>query len=552
MAGTESLLLEVLGVAFLAYVLNATEVEVVARFSEAKPLGNKQEEALRQMLQLISTTGITLDKSSPLWHLNLDVFASQATGHNTSCANVLRTIAGGEIKTPTSKDRILEILNQLAVESYSLFLIPRDKKTPDPFQPSLSGVTFMHSLKDELEKAILADKALVKLFGNENLDKPAIEITGYVHRSSGQGSSVQLVMLPELILRNAWHLALLDAKQPDLKQFSSAIKKTVHILRAAASGKNVTIPVRVALTGIVLPEGKQRIELPWGVLRSITERDESLIPSIFADGANSTTTSNGETVTIKYSGDIILETEVPYRAFIADWKKVAGNALGVKLPENFNDYEIIQKRIEAVEIGLLFSTNRDGERPRVVSTWRAEVDPLGFSGHAISWRNPHTLPLLLPARLTKDEAEEWKRWINIIDRKRVPSIEVAVHRLLLAGIERKDPVDVLIDAVIAWENLVGSPSGEPTLRVSSALAWLLGKDSSERAELQSKFSKLYNLRSRIVHGSGVLEVNESIKLPQEAVKIALDALKEIFENRPELLEDCKDSNERSKKLILDT
>ncbi|MEX0881594.1 MAG: hypothetical protein WDZ34_01835 [Candidatus Saccharimonadales bacterium] len=547
--GAESLLLEVLGVAFLMYVLNATEAEVIARFTEAKTLNAQQEESLSQLLQFIKTTGISLDKSSPLWHLNLDVFASQATGHNTSCANVLRTIAGGTIEVPKSSDKILGILYQFAGDFYSLFLIPKDKKSPDPFQPTLSNVAFRHSRKNELENAILTDKALVKLFGNEELSKPAIQITGYIHRSTGQGGSIQLVMLPEIILRNAWHLALLGSKQPDLKQLCDAIKKTVRTLRAAADGKKASIPVRVAFTGVVLPKDKQEIKLPWGVLRSATDQDENLMPAVFADGAHSTTTVKGETVTVKYSGDVILETEMPYRAFIGSWNQIAGSSMGIKLPAGFNDYEVIQKRIEAVEIGLLFATQRENERPRVVFPWRAEFDPLGF-GHSASWRNPQTLPLLLPARLTQNEVSSWEKWIKLIDSRRVPSVEVAIHRILLAETERKDPVDVLIDAVIAWENLVGSPSGEPTLRVSASLAWLLGKDSNKRAVLQSKFSKLYNLRSRVVHGSGVLTVQEATTQPQEAVKTALEALREIFDNKPELLKNCKDSTERSKKIIL--
>lgn len=547
--GTESLLFEVLGVAFLAYVLNATETEVIARFSAGEALNGAQEEAVKQLLQFLSSTGISLDNSSPMWHLNLDVFASRADGHNTSCANVLRSIAGGSVTVPKSSDKILEILNELAVEFYSLFLIPKDKKRPDPFQPTISAVAFRHPRQDELLKLILEDEALVKLFCYEDLKKKPIEIVSYSQRSSGQGGTFQLVSLPETILRNAWHLASLGTLQPNLAQFCKAIKQIVTTLRAAADGKKASIPVRVAFTGVVLPNNKQKIVLPWGILRSATQEDESLVPAAFDDNTNSTTTAAGEHITVKYSGDVILETEIPYRIFVADWAKIAKSSKPVKIPDGFNDYAVTQKRIEAVEIGLLFATQREGERPRVVSPWRADVDPLGF-GHSVSWRNPQTLPLILPAKLTKAEADDWEKWIKLVDSQRVPSVEVAITRLLLAETERKDPVDVLIDAVIAWENLVGSSNGEPTLRVSAALAWLLAKDSTERAKLQNDFAKLYNLRSRIVHGSGVLTVNEATTKPQEAVKIALDALREIFENRPELLKECKDSTERSKKLIL--
>lgn len=547
--GVESLLLEVLGVPFLTYVLNATDEEVIERFSIDKKLSAQQEEALRQLLQFIQTTGISLDNTSPLWHLNLDVFASQANGTTMSCANVLRTIAGGAINTPTSKDKVLQILYVLAVDFYSLFLIPKDRKRPDPFQPTLSAVAFRHGRQDELQQAILADKALVKLFGNEDLTKSPIQIQGYVTRSNGQGSSVQLVMLPETVLRNAWHLASLQISQPTIQELCIAIKTVLTTLRTATDGKDAMMPVRVAFTGVLLPKEKTELKLPWGMLRAASAQDDNLIPAAFDDNANSTTTPESETITIKYSGDVILETEIPYRIFVKDWNKVAGSTKPIQVPQNFYSYETVQKRIEAVEIGLLFATDRKENRPRTVFSWRAEVDPLGF-GYSASWRNPQTLPMLLPAKLTEDEAINWEKWIKLVDAKRVPSIEVAIHRLLIAETERKDPGDVVIDAVIAWENLVGSSSGEPTLRVSTSLAWLLGKDAAERATLQDKFSKMYALRSRLVHGSGVLTVKEASEKPHEAVSIALEALQEIFENRPELLSECKNSTERSKRLIL--
>lgn len=547
--GIESLLLEVLGTSFLAYVLNASEQEVIDRFSTAKKLNDQQEEALAQLLQFIQTTGLQLDNSSPLWHLNLDVFASQANGTTMSCANVLRTIAGGSIAAPTSKDKILEILYIFAADFYSLFLIPKDRKTPDPFQPTLSAVAFRHHRQDELQKAMLADKALVKLFGTADLAQDAINIQGFVARSNGTASGVQLVMLPETLLRNAWHLALLESKQPTIDELCQAIKKVLGTLRAAANNQDATIPVRVGFTGVVLPKGKSELILPWGKLRATSPLDDSLIPAAFDDNGTSTSTPDGQVVIIKYSGDVVLETEIPYKVFVTDWSKVAGSTTGVKLPQDLHTFEQIQKRIEAVEIGLLFATKREKDRPRTVFSWRAEIDPLGF-GHSASWRNPQTLPMLIPAQLSENEAMEWGKWIKLVDEKRVPSIEVAIHRVLIAETERKDPGDVVIDAVIAWENLVGSSNGEPTLRVSAALAWLLGEDAVERKTLQDKFSKMYALRSRLVHGSGVLTPKEAAEKPQEAIGIALDALRKIFDERPELLSECKDSTERSKRLIL--
>lgn len=61
--------------------------------------------------------------------------------------------------------------------------------------------------------------------------------------------------------------------------------------------------------------------------------------------------------------------------------------------------------------------------------------------------------------------------------------------------ERRNPDDALLDAVIAWENLVGADEGETTLRITTALAWLLNRSPSERAATEERLRVLYRLRS---------------------------------------------------------
>jgi hypothetical protein len=106
--------------------------------------------------------------------------------------------------------------------------------------------------------------------------------------------------------------------------------------------------------------------------------------------------------------------------------------------------------------------------------------------------------------------------------------------MLQAVAERNSPENVLVDAVIVWENLFGA-SQETTLRISTALAWLLGKDASDREGLQKKFKSLYALRSGIVHGSARVKVGEIPAASKETVAISLSVLRELFENRPHLL-----------------
>jgi hypothetical protein len=157
----------------------------------------------------------------------------------------------------------------------------------------------------------------------------------------------------------------------------------------------------------------------------------------------------------------------------------------------------------------------------------------------------------MPTALTTAEANAWRDWTLLVDTKRQKNINVSIRRTLLAAAERPDPTDALVDAVIAWENLVGSREGEPTLRVAAAMAWLLGKDGDDRQKIRRQVAKVYGLRSEIVHGNRFLTPQEAATRREEALTITLQALRVLFKDRPELLVECKDSNERSLRLILD-
>ena len=67
-----------------------------------------------------------------------------------------------------------------------------------------------------------------------------------------------------------------------------------------------------------------------------------------------------------------------------------------------------------------------------------------------------------------NELEDWARRIASVH---LPSINVAARRTVSAIAHRTEKADALIDAVTAWENLVGTES-EVTFRVTAALAKL--------------------------------------------------------------------------------
>ena len=121
--------------------------------------------------------------------------------------------------------------------------------------------------------------------------------------------------------------------------------------------------------------------------------------------------------------------------------------------------------------------------------------------------------------------------------------------MISASATRVYAVDALVDLVIAWENLFGSRQGEPTLRISAALAWLLGSTVDEREQYRARVSKIYALRSDIVHGNRFVTAQEASEALVEARTITLAGLRMLFDSRDDLL-GLKSGDERSRALIM--
>jgi hypothetical protein len=110
-----------------------------------------------------------------------------------------------------------------------------------------------------------------------------------------------------------------------------------------------------------------------------------------------------------------------------------------------------------------------------------------------------------------------------------------------------DPSDSLIDAVMVWENLVGT-SSEVTFRVTAALSKAIEPDPQKRRDLRKILKRIYNIRSQVVHGSVVKRavVSEAAK---KAVDIAIRALRDFYRRGPAWL--AKSSIERADCLLLE-
>src|SRR5207253_10145003 len=113
---------------------------------------------------------------------------------------------------------------------------------------------------------------------------------------------------------------------------------------------------------------------------------------------------------------------------------------------------------------------------------------------------------------------------------------------------RLDSGDALVDAVMVWENLVGT-SSEVTFRVTAALTKLLESDPSKRRAFRKSLAQIYDVRSRLVHGVAV-EQSELSEAAKDAIALAIRALRACYRKGRDWL--SLSSTERGDALLLNT
>lgn len=181
---------------------------------------------------------------------------------------------------------------------------------------------------------------------------------------------------------------------------------------------------------------------------------------------------------------------------------------------------------QLVSYGLALGSNREdpatavplhtgGLTPWGMPGWGGEVRSLGFTSRSTP--------------LTGAEATEAARWMIELDGALIDRIDVALRRLVRGLAERMDHADQLIDAVIAWENLV-EHRDQPTASVLWGMRQLVGPSGWSRTRIE----KVYETRSDVVHGEQPDYMRIREHAPQ-ALGMGLDALRALIDHHKDTL-----------------
>jgi len=464
---------------------------------------------------------------------------TQITNEGKSRARSIREHVVGSEAVPGGRNAVERALVALAIDAYPACLLSPDPALPPGLQdlgPHLAVILFRHPKSKAFSEAVLRDRVLKNVFSSsdERLGRAAT-----VYWNTGSGNNVQLLMLPEMLLRTAWRK--LPGDIPSLNAFAAAAIKQLRLVRDVITGKQRTVTALLAFTGDLLPSGRE-LRINDGVVRDVTEVDRRLVPESLKARVN-TTDATGAVITVNYDGDVVLEYEFPYTVRVQPRQAEPLSTWPVEI----RPPQAIEQTVTRLRFSLMLAAERD-HRVQLVPTWRAFDEPLA-PGIALSWTDPRHGASFTPTQLTDTEVTAWGEWYNKLNTPNVAKIELALSRILRAVAERREPSDVLVDSVIAWENFFGTREGEPTFRVTICLAKLLEQGTEARLTLRTRLGKIYALRSKVVHGGGTPSVDE-YPLCYEALDVAIRAVRVLVDERGDILR-LSDGARRSAALLLE-
>jgi hypothetical protein len=457
-----------------------------------------------------------------------------------SVINQMRLANGGAIPDDVAADACSQALLGLAVDLFPAQLLPAatgDPAIASPRSPDISLLLVRNPRWVAFARAFLSDPALSTMFpggaGAEPSDQPfPLNVMSEVIWSNGNGGGLQLAMVAESILAYMFWLMHIDGRL-DVKELPHYVYKVMAIARALAGRERVRLPVVATFGNISFAENVNSLPFANGQLFPVSQ----LAPGFLHVPGRATTLSLVDT-------ELQLLNVSPWDP--SDDASEASNRLWTHLsPKMQASYRATERELIRVRLSVILASSDELLAPTLL-TWSI---PHPLMGGNASWASPAISAALRPAssigRSTADAISDWSHRLS----KHPESLWLGTRRLISAVAARDDALDAFVDAVICWENLLGTGEGEVVFRVCGSLALLLEPhEPDRRRSLFDELRTLYRARSGLVHGSREPDAAAAAAMRDRAVRVAIDAMRAVYD-RPEL-RDARDSNERNRILLL--
>lgn len=291
----------------------------------------------------------------------------------------------------------------------------------------------------------------------------------------------------------------------DLDEWTDQLTGAVGMYLAAIEGE----PIDYLNVYQIRLELDQAIQTPWGLLRPGTTRDRPWIEEMLTEELHFSTEWDRR--------NAVLQVAYPVK-----WK--------TGTPKD----EQIDRHPNGIHYGI---TDREPAEPDLVC-----LAALLIGGHAsygsVCWAGTYFLPFgssgwgcwvqrdqLYEAAIFKPNPDDLLESTERISERFVSGRHLAVSRIISACDRQRNPVDGIVDCVIALENLLLRGSGEMAFKIAAAASTLMTDDPVERTKVFADFKRLYTTRSRIVHGSKALPRAEASVQVRDAIDLTLDLIR---------------------------
>jgi hypothetical protein len=350
--------------------------------------------------------------------------------------------------------------------------------------------------------------------------------------SSKGGGRMSFDMLP---------LALISAASTELffsdlpftsRALAEKVVANLGRLREGLAGATIDVLTLVGYSGIPLTAG-QKIVTSWGEIVPVNAPNWLLPESSLGSPFSAIGRSNATAVLVTTSEEQVTVSHEAQPTF-PDLEKVR--------PALERSQRIA---IELVPLALVLATAGD-DPLRPAPLWQMPVIPWSSGRSWSSWTNPRNLRQR-SRPLEETDLAEIGRWSQLVNDYHDDEIAFVGRRIVSAINARWTLDDVLVDAVIAWENLVGG-APETTFRTSAAMACLLEQEPAARLLLQHRLAAIYAARSDVVHGRLGKDMSKWVwrlakgeqkvgldAVANEALDVAMRGLKAMIERRPDLI-----------------
>lgn len=508
---------------FLAYILNCQNTETKV----SKALINDRQLPDLFWIAVLDATSTLSGSPGP----NIFRFGMKH-GMSVTLANRFRIQRGGNVDLfEYPADQLLEEVANSLSALLPMLLVPT-KEENNPRIPNITSAFLLSALIfDELQtfRELLArETAIVRFFKNVEFDKEVLEPSSsflLVLNAPTCGGPLPLLAKSALVI-DAAHRASIQGKsfyQP--REVLPFLTHSIMAFRQLPTNGSSEVPALCVLQGITCADP---IGCPGGQLRPPTSFERQTVLPGWLDDA------------------LIYQTncQIKICSYGTPSEEDFFEALhSIHSQETiFEDRDRFLQDISLTRMAILLSAREE-------ENWSSTL----YGTYIFCPTHPPVLmrnmpsdfePPSSPTSIPSDAAPEISSWKNALLSADLP--EVVLKRFLSAFCERPNPADAFVDLLVALEAILG-PEHEVSFQVSAAIVKIVEDDPESRGAQFKQFKKLYDLRSRIVHGDS-LKAGEPEKSLLLLKSVSLKFLKRIITDRCDIL-DVKPSD-RVKYILL--